>query len=142
MTRRMTSIAAAAAMSLALPAISRCQDLLKPAPVAVILPWQVNCHGLASVPMTADAVQALPLKLVANLNCGQGIALLSDAEGYTVNVRTADGRTGYVASMYLMKAPPAKPAPHIEPASASTQTTVWLAGALAQRAATNSQKTA
>jgi hypothetical protein len=130
MIRRSTAITAAA-ISLALPALSRAQDLLKPAPVAVSLPWQVNCHGLSGIPLTADAVQALPLKLVATLSCGQGVALLSDAEGYTVNIRTADGKSGYVASMFLMKAPPAKPAPHIEPVSASTNNGVarWRPGA-------------
>ncbi len=118
MTRRWTMMAAT--VGLIVPAASRAQDVLKPPPLAVSLPWKINCHGLPNVPMTADAVQALPMKLVATLNCGDGIALLSDNDGYTMNVRTADGRTGYVASMYLMKAPPAKPAPHVEPTSAAT----------------------
>ncbi len=120
-----------AAAALLLPAASHAQDLMKPAAVAEVLPWKVNCHGLSNVPLTADAMQALPLKLVAKLSCDQGLALLSDAEGYTVNVRTADGKTGYIASMYLMKAPPAKPAPRVEPVSASMNNGVarWRAGA-------------
>jgi hypothetical protein len=118
MTRRWMIMAAT--VGLILPAGSRAQDPLKSAPVAVSLPWQINCHGLSGVPMTADAMQALPMKLVATLNCGDGVAVLSDAEGYTVSVRTADGKTGYVASFYLMKAPPPKPAPHVEPTSAAT----------------------
>jgi hypothetical protein len=111
--------------------MSRAQDLSKPAPVAVSLPWKVNCRDLANVPLTADAVQALPLKLVTTLNCDQGLVVLSDAEGYTVNVRTADGKTGYIASRYLMKAPPAKPAPRVAPSSASTNNGVarWRPGA-------------
>lgn len=68
--------------------------------------WKVTCHGISSVPMTADAEQALPLKIVANLKCGEEVVLLSGAEGYTVNVRTADGKTGYVAAMYLKRVPP------------------------------------
>ena len=129
MTPRLLMMAATA--SLALPAASRAQDILKPVPVAVSLPWKINCRELSSVPLTADAMQALPLKLVAKLNCGEGIAVLSDTEAYTVNVRTADGRTGYVASMYLMKAPPAKPAPRVAVTSASTNNGVarWRPGA-------------
>jgi len=129
MTRRLMTMAAVA--GLILPAISRAQDLSKPAPVAVSLQWKVNCRDLANVPLTADAVQALPLKLVTTLNCEQGLVVLSDAEGYTVNVRTADGKTGYIASRYLMKAPPAKPAPLVAPASASTNNGVarWRPGA-------------
>jgi hypothetical protein len=130
MTPRLLMMATVA--SLALPVASRAQDILKPAPVVVSLPWQINCHGLSGVPMTADAMQALPMKLVAMLNCGDGVTVLSDTEGYSVNVRTADGKTGYVASGYLMKAPPAKPAPRaVAPATASTNNGVarWRPGA-------------
>ena len=129
MTRRFLMMAAAA--SLALPAASRAQDILKPAPVAVNLPWKINCRDLSNVPMTVDSLQAIPMKLVAKLNCGEGVAVLSDMEAYTVNVRTADGRTGYVMSLYLMKAPPPKVAPHVAPASASTNNGVarWRSGA-------------
>jgi hypothetical protein len=121
----------AAAVALLLPVASPAQDLLKPPPVAVSLPWRVNCQGLSTVPLTADAIQALPLKLVASLHCGDGLAALSDVEAYTVNVRTADGKTGYIASMYLMKAPPVKPPTRVEPVSASTNNGVarWRPGA-------------
>jgi hypothetical protein len=61
----------------------------------------VICRGVQNVPVTADAEQALPMQLVARLNCGDEVALLSDSEGYTVNIRTADGKYGYVARMYL-----------------------------------------
>jgi len=45
---------------------------------------------------------ALPsASATSGLNCGDEVAVLSDSEGYTVNVRTADGRDGYVARMYL-----------------------------------------
>jgi hypothetical protein len=129
MKRRLLKMAAVT--GLVLPAAAQAQDLTKPAPVPPSLPWKVNCHGLASVPLTADALQALPLRLVTNLTCDQGLAVVSDPDGYTVNVRTADGKTGYIASMYLMKAPPAKPAPHVEPTSASTNNGVarWRPGA-------------
>jgi len=61
----------------------------------------VICRGVQNVPVTADAEQALPMHLVARLNCGDEVAVLSDSEGYTVNIRTADGKDGYVARMYL-----------------------------------------
>jgi hypothetical protein len=65
----------------------------------------VLCRGVQNVPVTADAEQALPMQLVARLNCGDEVAVLSDSEGYTVNIRTADGKDGYVARMYLSESP-------------------------------------
>jgi len=129
MTRRFLRAAVAAGLSL--PAAAYAQDLTKPVTAPVSLPWKVNCHGLANVPLTADALQALPLHLVMNLSCDQGLAVISDPDGYTVNVRTADGKTGYIAGMYLIKAPPAKPAPKVETVSASTNNGVarWRPGA-------------
>jgi len=109
MTRKFVLIAAAA--GLALPQASRAQEAA--APVASSRPaWIIRCPGLTpSVPLTADSAQSLPMHLVATLNCGDLVSVLSDVEGYTVNVRTVDGKTGYVAGMYLTKAPAAKPAP-------------------------------
>ena len=62
---------------------------------------QITCRGIASVPMTLDPEQSLPMNIVANLNCGDQVAIISDLEGYTVNVRTTDGKNGYVARMYV-----------------------------------------
>jgi hypothetical protein len=61
----------------------------------------VICRGVQNVPVTADAEQTLPMQLVARLNCGDEVAVLSDSEGYTLSIRTADGKYGYVARMYL-----------------------------------------
>ena len=62
----------------------------------------MNCPGISSVPMTADVAQAdLPLHLVRSLSCSESVVVLSDSEGYTVRVRSADGTDGYVARMYL-----------------------------------------
>lgn len=61
----------------------------------------VNCPGVPSVPMTADAEQALPLRQVATLSCGEPVSVLNDNEGYTTRIRTSDGREGFVARMYL-----------------------------------------
>jgi hypothetical protein len=63
----------------------------------------INCNGYASVPMTADAEQSLPLRVVASLECGQEVAVLSNLESYTVRIRTADGKDGYVAYLFLSK---------------------------------------
>jgi uncharacterized protein YgiM (DUF1202 family) len=63
----------------------------------------VICRGVQNVPVTADAEQSLPMQLVTRLNCGDEVAVLSDSEGYTVNIRTADGKDGYVARLYLLE---------------------------------------
>jgi hypothetical protein len=79
----------------------------------------VKCPGITSVPMTADAEQALPMQLVGTLTCGESVAVLSDSEGYTAHIQAADGRDGYVALMYLaVGARPASPA--VERASNAT----------------------
>jgi hypothetical protein len=67
----------------------------------------VNCPGISNVPMTADAEQALPMRQIATLSCGQQVAILADSEGYTAHIRTSDGKDGYVARMYLTNATPA-----------------------------------
>ena len=67
----------------------------------------VNCPGIPNVPMTADAEQALPMRQIASLSCGQQVAVLSDNEGYTTHIRTSDGKDGFVARMYLTTATPA-----------------------------------
>jgi hypothetical protein len=87
----------------------------------------MNCPGIASVPMTADAAQALPLHLLRNLSCAESVVVLSDGQGYTVHVRSADGAGGYVARMYLNMGGVAD---H-QPLSASAVNNVvrWQAGA-------------
>jgi hypothetical protein len=66
----------------------------------------VNCPGISNVPMTADAEQALPMRQIATLSCGQQVAVLADNEGYTAHIRTMDGKEGYVAHMYLTASTP------------------------------------
>ena len=95
----------------------------------------VKCPGVPSVPMTSDAEQALPLAQVATLACGDTVTVVSDIEGYTALVRTADGKQGYVARMYLtVAAPPSRPkptTPDAQPVSATPQNGVvrWASGA-------------
>ena len=74
----------------------------QPAGSAVLIS-NVKCNGNLSVPMTADAEQSLPLHIVASLPCGQEVTVLSDAEGYTINIQTEDGKNGYVAGVYLTR---------------------------------------
>jgi hypothetical protein len=96
----------------------------------------VNCPGITNVPMTSDAEQALPMRQIATLSCGQQVAILADNEGYTAHIRTTDGKEGYVAHMYLTTATPAaQPSLEFdEPAPVTNATPVngivrWNAGA-------------
>jgi len=103
MTRKFILFGALA--SLVLTSSSPAEELANPtAPLGSAVPTsKISCNGYLSVPMTADQEQSLPLQVIANLECGQEVAVLSDAEGYTVNIRTADGKNGYVARMYLTR---------------------------------------
>jgi hypothetical protein len=89
----------------------------------------ILCRGGSSVPMTADAEQSLPLHLVATLDCGQQVSLVANSEGYTVNVHTADGKSGYVAWMNVAKgeAASAKRSTR-ETASVRNGVASWVAG--------------
>jgi hypothetical protein len=75
--------------------------------------WKINCPGVPNVPMTSDAEQSLPLQVIATLKCGEEVTLLSSSEGYTVRIQSGDGKTGYVAAIYLKKIPaPKRPRPN------------------------------
>jgi hypothetical protein len=99
-------------------------------PSSPVLTSQILCkNGFTSVPLTADAEQSLPMKLVANLPCGQEVAVLSDMESYTVNVRTEDGRNGYVARLFL-SAPTARASSSaLENAPLTNGIALWQQGA-------------
>lgn len=75
------------------------------APPQAALRGKVICRGVQNVPITGDAGQVLPMQVVAQLACGEEVAILSDSEGYTVEIRTSDGRSGYIARMYLSAGP-------------------------------------
>jgi hypothetical protein len=93
----------------------------------------VICHDLKNVPVTADAEQALPMQLVARLNCGEEVAVLADSEGYTVNIRMADGKDGYIARIYLSEGSANLPKDHraAEAAEAAVDNGIarWQSGA-------------
>jgi hypothetical protein len=79
--------------------------------------------------MTVDAEQALPLQLVAELDCGQPVLLLSSSDGYTVHVRTADGKSGYVPWMNVAKGEVIAPTKSVrQPAVIKDGRAQWLAG--------------
>ncbi|MGB8474032.1 MAG: SH3 domain-containing protein [Candidatus Acidiferrum sp.] len=100
------------------------------APVSHSLRGTVVCHGVQSVPVTTDAEQALPMHLVAQLRCGDEVAVLSDSEGYTAQIQTPDGKNGYVARIYLSEHS-AEPADDIRPVEAVVENGIarWRAGA-------------
>lgn len=100
MTRKLLILSTFASLAVALPSwAANSGSSVAAAPGA--LRGTIICRGIQNVPVTADAEQALPMQLVARLNCGDEVAILSDSEGYTMNIRTADGKDGYVARMYL-----------------------------------------
>lgn len=99
------------------------------APVPAALRGTIVCRGVPSVPVTADPEQTLPMQLVARLACGADVAVLSDTEGYTVNIRTAEGQSGYVARMYLNESPAGSDHRPVENAISENGIARWQSGA-------------
>jgi hypothetical protein len=95
------------------------------APTAVI-----RCPGVTSVPFTSDAEQALPLRVVGLLACGERVAVLSENEGYTAQIRRSDGLEGYVAVIYLGsdRSAAATPQPLLYSAQPVNGVIRWAAG--------------
>jgi hypothetical protein len=126
-------LGSAAVLLLSLPAMAANES--SSAAAASVVPQAhalISCPGISGVPMTSDAEQALPLQLVATLQCGGEVAILSDSEGYTAQVRSSDGKQGYVARMYLyMGSDLAKSSAPVQPAAATAVNGVarWRAGA-------------
>jgi hypothetical protein len=116
-----------AVAGLALAGTAQAQTAQGPA----VKEW-VKCHGISSVQMTADAEQALPMQVTGTLKCGEEVAVLSDVEGYTVSVRTAEGKGGYVARMYLSTVAPVQMLrpKTLESATVENNVAKWTAGGL------------
>ncbi len=90
------------------------------------------CVGITSIPMTADAEQALPMRVVARLGCGESVGILADGEGYTAHIRRDDGKEGFVARIYLnINDFGVAPADEPQPATASPESSIvrWRFGA-------------
>jgi hypothetical protein len=81
--------------------------------------------------MTADADQALPTQVIGYLVCGEEVAVLSDSKSATMQIRTAEGKSGYVARMYLSNDPgnSTKDRPTVEGEVADNDIVRWRAGA-------------
>ncbi len=110
---------------------SRAQTDTQPAAnAAPVAPnWKINCPGVRNVPMTADAEQSLPLQVIATLKCGEEVTMLANDEGYTVKIKTADGKIGYVAAMYVKRIPAPKRAPSVDSANVENGVARWQQGA-------------
>jgi hypothetical protein len=113
MRNKLLILSTFAGLAVTLPACAAENSSVAAAPGA--FRGTVICHGLKNVPVTADAEQALPMQLVTRLNCGDEVAVLSDSEGYTFNIRTADGKYGYVARIYLSEGSANSPKEHRAP---------------------------
>jgi hypothetical protein len=101
MTRKCTLLGVVAALALGQSArANESANGAAPASSSVLIST-ISCNGYLSVPMTTDQEQSLPLQIMSALECGQEVTVLSDIEGYTVNISTQDGKNGYVARMYL-----------------------------------------
>src|SRR5260370_30173887 len=100
------------------PAV-RAQTDTQPAAAAtpVASTWKIACPGVRNVPMTADPEQSLPLQVLATLKCGEEVTMLDNNEGYTVKIKIADGKMGYVAAIYVKKIPTPRRSPSVESAS-------------------------
>jgi hypothetical protein len=127
MTRKFALVSAVASLALAQAASG--QQITKPlsslsSNYAV---GKISCHGVNSVPLTADRDQSLPLQLVAKLKCGEQVSVLTDGEDYTIGVRTGDGKNGYVARIYLLISSDDSPRPvHQQASSATVQNGIAL----------------
>jgi hypothetical protein len=129
MTNRLKFLATVASLTLAQTVSA--QQIAKPMSTLAggFTSGSILCRGGSKVPMTVDAEQALPLKVVALLDCGQPVSLLSNGEGYTVNVHTADGKSGYVAWMNVAKGEVITPTKTVrQPAVIKDGRAQWLAG--------------
>jgi hypothetical protein len=101
MTRKLLILGALAGAACALPTCASEKSSANAATVAAGKVGTIECRGQQFVPATVDAEQSLPLQVAARLNCGSQVAIVSDAEGYTVAIRTAEGQSGYVARIYV-----------------------------------------
>ena len=129
MTNRLKFLGTVASLALA-QAVSAQQN---PKPLSTLSGTPVSgtilCRDGSKVDMTVDAEQALPLQVVAQLDCGQPVSLLSSSEGYTVKLHTADGKTGYVAWMNVAKGEMIAPTRSVrQPAVIKDGKVKWLAG--------------
>jgi hypothetical protein len=75
------------------------------------IPAKIRCLDESYVLVTADPERTVPLSWVAKLKCDDEIRVLSDPQGYTVQVQTADGTIGYVIRYEVVLVPQTPPPP-------------------------------
>jgi hypothetical protein len=130
-TFRKNAILGSAALLAALPLMATENSGKTAAAVAPVgAQAHIKCSGAANVPMTSDVDQALPLRLVRTLSCGENVALL-DSQSYTGHVRTQEGQEGYVALIYISTSNPFASVANSAPTTAVPIDGVvrWQAGA-------------
>ncbi len=114
------------ASSALVPASGAQTDTQPAATAAPVAPnWKIACPGVRNVPMTADAEQSLPLQVIATLKCGEDVTVLDNNEGYTVKIKTADGKIGYVAAIYVKKIPAPRRPPSVDSANIENGVARW-----------------
>ncbi len=114
------------ASSALVPASGAQTDTQPAATAAPVAPnWKIACPGVRNVPMTADAEQSLPLQVIATLKCGEDVTVLDNNEGYTVKIKTADGKIGYVAAIYVKKIPVPRRPPSVDSANIENGVARW-----------------
>jgi hypothetical protein len=130
MTRKFALVGAV--VSLAVAQAASAQQITKPlsALSSNYAVGKISCHGVNNVPLTADRDQSLPLQLVAKLKCGEQVSVVTDGEDYTIGVRTADGKNGYVARIYLLISADdsARPAHQVSSATVQNGIARWQPG--------------
>lgn len=90
------------------PSARAAQEKLQPSLVPGNAGATIKCHDQPYVSVTADAEQTFPLQVVATVNCNEEVSILSDSQGYTVKVRTASGKIGYVTRFEVVTDPSKK----------------------------------
>jgi hypothetical protein len=103
---------------------------------------KTRCSDQRYVSVTADPERAFPLNTVATLKCGEEITVLSDQQGYTLKIRTADGTIGYVIRyevVFVHRTPPPAAASSADasPNSAPAQSGANLATASSSQGPAN-----
>ena len=131
MKRTLLILSGLAGLTTALPAFGAGNSGADVAPAPAPIHRSIICHDAQSVPMTSDAEQAHPMRLIAYLRCGEEVAVLSDSQSPTMQIRTADGKSGYVARMYLSNVSrnSTKDRPPVEGEVADNGIARWRAGA-------------
>lgn len=70
---------------------------------------KIKCQGGDWVNVTFDAEQSMPLQVVDKASCNEEVTVLSDPQEYTVKIRTASGKVGYVTRFEVAVDPNAVP---------------------------------